>query len=385
MRHSLKSVLVAASSVALVATMAAAPAQAKSKPKDPEVVASGLVSPLSLDVGKGKDLYVTQNFAGVLSKISRRGDVQTVTSVNPETHAMGGVAYHDGATYHLETDMSGEAPSAYVVKIDKRGRRTVVSDNFWEHEMATNPDADRRYGFVGLSGSCREELEAFQAAFPPEVQGIPFLLEYTGIVESNTYQLTVAKNGTIYVADAAANAILKVNRRGDISTVAVLPASTVTFTTELEDYYEQLLEGSVPDTDVPDCLVGRKFTHEPVPTDVQIGHKGNLYVPTLQGAAGEILPLSKVYRINPSSGSTKVVASGMHGTTGLAIAPNGQIFVAELFGNKVSVIRDGRVRTVFEADAPADVAVRGSWLYATTNALAETGGDVVKYHYPKRR
>ncbi|WP_181009877.1 hypothetical protein [Ornithinimicrobium sufpigmenti] len=75
----------------------------------------------------------------------------------------------------------------------------------------------------------------------------------------------------------------------------------------------------------------------------------------------------------------------MHGTTGLAIAPNGQIFVAELFGGKVSVIKDrGRVRTVFEAGSPSDVTVNGPWLYATTGVFGESGA-VVKYHYPKRR
>nr|WP_272950554.1 ScyD/ScyE family protein [Ornithinimicrobium pratense] len=230
-------------------------------------MASGLVGPLSLDVGKGKDLYVTQNFMGVLSKITQRGGVETVTSLtNPETQSLGGVAHHRGATYHLEADFGGEMPASHVVKIDKRGERSVVSGNFWEHEMTNNPDAGTRYGFVGLRGSCAAQLAEFEAAFPEELQGTPFLQEYTGIVESNAYQLTVAEDGTIYVADAAANAILKMNRQGDISAVAVLPASTVQFTAELEEGYQARLEGFVADTgiemntDVPDCVVGKTFT-----------------------------------------------------------------------------------------------------------------------------
>lgn len=108
-------------------------------------------------------------------------------------------------------DGSGDLPVRHVVRVDKRGTRTVVSDNIWEHETANDPDA-------------------------------------------------------------AANAILKVDRRGDISTVAVVPASRVQFTAELEEYYEGLLEGFVADTgtemntDIPDCVVGRKFTPAPVPT-----------------------------------------------------------------------------------------------------------------------
>lgn len=390
MRQPIRSILVAASSLALVATVAAAPAQARSK--DPEVVASGLVGPLSLTVGKGKDLYVTQNFVGVLSKITKRGGVETVTSItNPETQSLGGVAYHKGATYHLESDFSGEMPVSQVIKIDKRGTRTVVSDNLWAHEMEANPDAGSRYGFVGLGGSCAAALTDFEAAFPPELGDTPFLQEYSGIVESNAYQLTVAKDGTIYVADAAANAILKVNRKGKISTVSVLPASTVKFSAELEAAYEGMLADFVAqtgiemNTDVPDCVAGRKFTHEPVPTDVQVGHKGKLYVSTLQGLAGEILPLSKVYRVNPKSGSAKSIAGGMHGVTGLAIADNGRIFVAELFGGEVSVIdAKGRVRNVFEAPSPSDVTVNGAWVYATTGVFGPDG-SVVKYHYAKRR
>lgn len=393
MRHPLKSVLVVASSLALVATVAAAPAQARGKhhpPQEPEVVASGLVSPLSLDAGRGKDLYVTQNFIGVLSKVTKRGGVENLVSLNPDTQSLGGVAYHRGATYHLEADFSGEMPASHVVRTDRHGNRTVVSDDLWQHEMTNDPDASQRYGFVGLGGSCGAALAEFQDAFPDELQGTPFLREYTGIVESNAYQLTVARNGTIYVADAAANAVLKVDRHGDISTVAVLPTSRITFTAELEAYYEGLLEGFAADTgieldtDVPDCVVGRKFTPEPVPTDVQIGRKGHLYVPTLQGSAGELLPLSKVYKVNPWSGSARAIAGGMHGTTGLAIAPNGQIFVAELFGGEVSVLKNGRGRTVFEADSPADVTVNGSWLYATTGVFGESGA-VVKYHYTQRR
>lgn len=379
-----------ASALVLAATLAAAPAQALDR--DPEVVASGLVSPLSLTVGQGNDLYVSQSFMGVLSKIDKRGNISTVTAVNPETGSVAGVDWKGGKLYYLEADFSGEVPDVRVVMIDKRGNRSVVSDNLWEHEIANNPDAGASYGFVGLGGSCAEQLAALEAGFPEELAGTPFLQEYGGIVESNPYQLVVDHDGTIYVADAAANAVVRVDRAtGAISTVSVLPATPIEFTEELEAMYEGMLEGAAAeleidfDTEVPDCVVGQTFTPEPVPTDVQLGRQDTLYVSTLQGGAGELLPLSKVYAVDARSGAATEVAGGMHGATGLAVMPNGHMFVAELFGGEVSIIRRGSstAETLFAADSPADVTVQGAFLYAATNVFGD--GTVVRYHHPMAR
>lgn len=385
-----------ASALALAATLAAAPAQAHGRDRhhdrEPEVVASGLVGPLSLTVGQGNDVYVSQSFAGVLSKIDKHGDISTVTAVDPETGSVSGVDWKGGKLYYLEGDFSGEVPDVHVAMIDKRGNHSIVSDNLWEHEIANNPDAGASYGFVGLGGSCADQLAALEAGFPEELAEVPFLQEYGGIVESNPYQLVVDHDGTIYVADAAANAVVEVDRRtGAISTVSVIPATPIQFTEELEAMYEGYLEQAAAeleiemDTDVPDCLVGQTFTPEPVPTDVQLGRQDTLYVSTLQGGAGELLPLSKVYAVDARSGAASEVAGGMHGATGLAVLPNGHMFVAELFGGEVSIIRRGSstAETLFAADSPADVAVQGAFLYATTGVFGD--GSVVRYHHPMAR
>lgn len=368
------SVAVGASVLALTASLLTTPAQARSS--EPDVVVDGLVGPLSLAVGSAGSIYLTQNFSGQLSKV-KRGAVSTVYQV-PETGGLGGVTTSQGKTYHLESDFSGEVPTSHIVRTSKNGTRKIVSDDLWQHEIQQNPDAGVTYGFVGLDPTCGEELGAWE-----EASGFPFLSEYTGIVESNAYQLRVSGHRA-YVADAAANAILKVDlRTGDISTAAVLPVFDITFTEELKAGIEATLApGGDP---LPDCLVGEDYTPESVPTDVALDHKGRLYVTTLGGAAGEIVPLSRVYRIDPRSGHTTTVARGLHGATGLDRASTGHLVVAEMFGGEVSVVRPGssKARTLFTADSPADVALSGKRLYATTGAFGN--GALVEYDFGRRR
>lgn len=367
------SLAVGASVLALTTSLLTTPAQAR--PSEPDVVVDGLVGPLSLAVGSRGTVYLTQNFSGQLSKVTR-GTVSTVYQV-PETGGLGGVATSRGRTYHLESDFSGETPTSHIVRTSRDGTRKVVSDDLWQHEIQNNPDAGTTYGFVGLNPSCAEELGAWE-----EASGFPFLSEYTGIVESNAYQLEVSGHRA-YVADAATNAVLEVDlRSGDISTAAVLPVFDIIFTEELKDGLEASL---APDgAPLPDCLVGEDYVPEPVPTDVAVDHKGRLYVTTLGGAAGEIVPLSRVYRID-RHGHATTVARGLHGATGLDRAANGDLVVAEMFGGEVSVVRPGswKARTLFTADSPADVAVSGKRVYATTGTFGN--GALVTYDLGRRR
>lgn len=365
-----------AGSLALAVSLTAAPAQAHRPPPGPQVVTDGLAGPLTLAVGD-RDLYVTQSFAGTLSKVDKRGRVRTIHQLQlpPDAGELVGVAHDRGSTYHVETDYSGASgPTSHIVRTSSKGKRTIVSDDLMAYEAAKNPDGRKRYGFRGLDADCSAELAELETQI-----GAP-LNDYKGIVESHPYQLDVHR-GSIFVADAAANAVLKVNARtGAISTVAVIPATSITFGTELEGHLEETLG-----TDVPDCLRGARYTPEPVPTDVEADRRGGLYVSTLQGLAGESLPLSKVYRVKAHSGRSHEVARGMRGATGLAVARNGNIFVSEMFGGQVSVVRPGssRARQVFAAESPADVEVRGHTLYATTNTF--TNGTIVKYEYHQRR
>lgn len=359
--------------LALAGTLVTAPASAQRGHHDrgPDILVDGLVGPLSLDVGDHGSVYVTQSFAGTLSKVDRRGrvtDLHQLEVTPPDAGELTGVTYHRGATYHVENDYSGEVPTSHIVRTSKRGHRTVVSDDLWAYEIANNPDSSQTYGFRGLDDQCSAEVAGIE-----EVLGLP-LDAYEGIVESHAYQLDVHR-GSVYVADAAANAILRVSTRtGEVSTVAVLPSTTTTMTAEiLATLGESLPEG----VEFPDCVVGQEFTSESVPTDVQVARDGSLYVSTLGGVVGEVVPQSHVYRVTPWNGRVRDVADGLHGATGLALTRSGDIVVAEMFGGEVTLVRQHRrhthVDTLFTADSPADVAVDGRTLYATTGTMGESG------------
>lgn len=119
-----------------------------------------------------------------------------------------------------------------------------------------------------------------------------------------------------------------------------LPSKTTKFSADFEAALEaQLSEGLGREVDLPDCLVGKKYTVEPVPTDVQLGRDTGLYVTTLGGGAGEIIALRSVYRVSQWGGPTFEVS---------VIPP-----------------RRNTATTLFAADPPADVAVDGRTVYAT--------------------
>ena len=95
--------------------------------------------------------------------------------------------------------------------------------------------------------------------------------EYHGIVESHPYAVEAWGDSWI-VADAAGNDLLKVTAQGKVSRLAVLPSQPKKITADMA-----ASEG------LPDCVVGKTYRFEAVPTDVEWGQDGWLYVTTLPG------------------------------------------------------------------------------------------------------
>jgi hypothetical protein len=326
---------------------------------DQEVLADNLVGPLSLSIGNHRTAYVSQNFAGTIDAV-RKGDVTPlVTSPAPEVE-VGAVSALGGRLYYVTSagaGVPGEFDSHLKLR-DARGNVEEVAD-LGRHETDHNPDGETTYGFVGLPDGCE---------VPPEVP-----VSYTGLLDSHPYS-TDLWHGKVLVADAGGNDILAVDRDGDVSTVAVLPPTPLQITAEI-----------AAGIGLPECTAGSTYLLEPVPTDVEVGRDGWLYVTSLPGGPeGPGLPLGAVYRVNPESGAVELVTRGFSGATNLAIGTKGEIYVTELFGGKVSVIPRGSTtpQTFLELPLPAAVEVDGRSLYVTTEALpgedAPPSGKVIK-------
>lgn len=363
---------IAAIAVAALIGASTSPAQADDVARhhhqqpSPVVIASSLVTPLRLAATWDGSVVVAQEFAGTLSKVARNGNKTAIYSA--PGWDVGGVSISDGKTYFVQSQgaggMDGKPLAGFLKSIDKNGKVRQIA-NIAAYIKAAKPGKNVTYGFRDLGRHCLSQL-------PAQIPG-----SYKQPLDSHPYA-TDEHDGAIYIADAGANAILKVNEwTGHVSTVAVLPARPVVITKALADGMH-----------LPSCVVNHKYYLEPVPTDVQRGHDGWLYVSSLPGGPedGSLGANGAVFKINPWNGQVRVVAQHLAGASGLALADNGDIYVAQLFAGRISVIRrcSDDARTFLTVKAPGDVEIKGGTLYATTqvvdptNPAAPPAGQVIK-------
>ncbi|WP_210650143.1 ScyD/ScyE family protein [Nocardioides sp. SYSU D00065] len=318
---------------------------------EPTKVATRLVSPLSMVVAGNGTAYVSQNFAGMLTAIEPGRRPQVVFQAPKGTEV--GALSEAGGMLRLATT-KGKRTALWTMR---PGARPTKLADLWKHERTKNPDGDQAYGFSDLDPACAAQI-------PEEVPAT-----YTGILESHPYG-TAVHRGTTYVADAAGNTILGVSARGKVSTVAVLPPVPVTITAE-----------AAQANGLPACTVGHSYGFEPVPTDVEVGKGGWLYVSLLPGGPedGSTGANGAVVKVKARTGEVRPVATGFAGATGVAVAGNGDVYVAQLFGGQVSRIKAGstRVRTWAQVPMPAAVEWAGGDVLVSAKVLSETPKGVV--------
>ena len=318
----------------------------------PVTVAGQLAGPLTFAVGDRGKLYVGQSFSGALTLVRPgRAPVNLVSVPGVEVAA---VSAKGGGVTWAQTTFTERTVTRAVVKHRGKNGKVRQLANTLAYERAANPDGAKTYGFKGLTPACLAKTPTF-------------LHPYTGRIDSHPYGSVTGRAGT-YVADAGANALLKIDHRGRISTLAVLPSKTV-----------RINAAAVAANKLDPCVVGRDFVLESVPTDVEIGPDGKLYVSSLPGGPedGSLGANGSVYRVNPKNGAVKLIATGLAGATNIAIAPNGTIYVAELFGGRVSSISHrGKVRPLVSLTQPAGLEWADGHLYVSTNVFG--AGSIVK-------
>ncbi|MBW9210768.1 ScyD/ScyE family protein [Mumia sp. zg.B21] len=214
-----------------------------------------------------------------------------------------------------------------IKSVDKRGTVKVVADT-GAYELANNPDGRVVYGARGISAACRAQWPAPD----PETGEGPPPSTYTGDVNPHPYATLPGPSGTTFVADAGANSIQRISARGRITTLALMPAQPMEITADLAGAFG-----------IPTCAIGVTYYFDPVPTDVEWGPDGWLYVTLLPGGPEDASFGARgvVYKVHPRTGRTVKVAGGFGGATNLAVTPKGDIYVSEIFGNQVSVLKRG--------------------------------------------
>ena len=321
----------------------------------PVTVASGLFTPLSAAVTNRGTSYVSQNFAGVLTKVTA-GGVSSVVASAPPGEEIGAVSTRGGTVFYAQ-NMQPEG-RALLRAMDSAGNSRTIAD-LGAYEAQANPDQVNNYGFVDLPAECA-------AQFAPDAPAGP--ASYSGKVDSHPYA-SLALRGGIYVADAGSNSIQRVGYNGAISTLAVLPAS---------EPYPVSAELAAR-AGYPACVAGYSYRFEPVPTDIEVGPGGWLYVTSLPGGPEDasLGARGSVYKVNPKTGAVVQVATGFVGATGLAVSvTTGAFAVTELYGGptgtgQVSVVAPGESTPTLSVPvaAPAAIELRRNSLYVTTNAF----------------
>lgn len=331
---------------ALATTVAPDATAASSAPSDRDVIARGLLSPLSVAVTNKDAVVYSANFAGELY-VKRPGEKPKLLFRSKGGNEVGAVSVDRGGVWFVHG-------FAVMRRTWKGELRRVASLRTFE--KAENPDGDVTYGAPTLSPDCAADWPTGPDA-PPQM--------YDGIVESHPYA-TATSGRPAYVADAAGNTILRVRRDGSVRTVAVLPPIPVEITQELAD-----------SIGAPDCAVGHDYLFEPVPTDVEVGPDGLLYVSSLPGGPEDGSVPGGVFTVDPANGDVDQIATGLVSATGLDVAANGDVFVSELFAGKITRIAAGHgaQSTFVRVPFPAAVEVKGDYVYATVNALSGLSGQ----------
>ncbi len=313
-------------------------------------IVSGLVGPLGLAVQANGDAYVAETFAGRLTEVTGRDRSRVVANAPGIT----GVSSSRNGVVFTSSDKPDQATTnASQLRLLRRAGLSTPVGDIWRFERLVNPDRVNSYGFQNLSRACSLQVPADMRS-------------YRGILDSHAYKVAELGRNNYVVADAGGNDILQV-RNGRVSLVAVLPPIPSRVTPAVRAAFN-----------LPLCTLGKIFNFEPVPTDVEVGSDGWLYVSSLpggpEGMEGAVLGArGAVFKVHPNRGTVQRVATGFSGAVDIALDGR-TIYVAEMFGNKISRVVGSRGVTVVNVNTPGAIEWARGKLYATIDVLPpETG------------
>jgi hypothetical protein len=353
--------VVATSTIALVgASAAGAQPTTATAAKAPRVVTltDRVLMPFQLAVRNGfivndGAVFVADGGTRKVSQIRANGALTTVGFNSTKEGDVAGLAFsRSGRTLAwTETDFKQEGSDSWLnlTRRDVGTRRFSLSD----YEKSENPDGHVHYGIKNPNKCQVDALKAIGAQ-----------ASYTGIKDSHPYAVTEWADSWV-VADAGGNSLLRVGQNGRIRTLAVLPPQPVKIT-----------QAMATANKLPSCVVGATYAFEPVPTDVEVGPNGWLYVTTLPGGPEDPSAGARgsVYLVNPWNGHSYRIATGFAGATNLAIAGR-TIYVAELFAGRISTVHNGKPRAYVGLPGAVSVEYSAGHLFAGTMAPMNDKGQ----------
>lgn len=337
------------------------------------VVARGLDNPRGLAFGPDGALYVAEAGKGGVGPCAKspeggascygpsgaitrlwQGKQQRIVTGLPSSASKGGKDGPAGAN----------AGGPHDVAVDRHGTLAVVIG------LGANPQDRAQLGMVGAGfgqlitmdskGVWRTmtDVSAHEIAANPD----------KGEIDSNPYAVVTDPKGGYVVADAGANALLRVDDKGRVSTLAVFP--------------ERMVTG-------PD---GKKMPMQSVPTSIARGPDGAYYVGELTGFPFPT-GAAQIYRVVPGQAPT-VYAKGLTNVIALAFGRDGGLYALQISkggllaaekdgmaGSLVRIAPNGTQTTILSKGlvAPSGLAVgRDGALYVSNYGVMAGQGQVIR-------
>ena len=300
---------------ALTASSASAHGSGDDPAHSPKVLNSSVIAPFGMAIS-GQDVWYTDGFVGTVNKISKGTDKVVTTGPQPEVAGIDVI--RGGATYAFTS--SNDDHSSTSLTIRSKGRPDVVAD-LSGYEKKANPDKRATYGIV--SGGQELQTRRARCLLHEELPD-PRDLQGTGRLPPVCRRLPRGRG------------VGRGRRRGQRHPPRRPSRARV------DD------RGSAATAGHPDGQAGRRhggallhgrsdsYNFEPVPTDVERGQHGKLWVSTLPGGPEDpsLGARGSVYTVNPWKHSAPRMATGFLGATDLALGQDGAVYVAELFGGQ---------------------------------------------------
>jgi len=157
-----------------------------------------------------------------------------------------------------------------------------------------------------------------------------------GFIDSNPFDVELLDGGTVLIADAGGNSVLRVDDEGNIDLVAVLPLELAP-TADLKTLLNCPTPPPLPPFFEGICEIPDYIPAEPVATSVAVGPDGAYYVSELKGFPAP-LGMSRVWRLEPgtlgadcaTSPACSVVYDDFTSIVDLEFAPDGTLYVTEI-------------------------------------------------------
>lgn len=326
--HNVRRLTIGVSALALAAPLAVAaagaagatPARPAPRPPGHVVVVAGLNNPRQLSLVDNAELLIAEagkggtipagadpesgdaTFAGATASVSAVLAPQLARNQSPRRVITGliSVAGQDGSAATGADGVSAlnRRSPIYVQLTDIPAGVLPAS---LERSQNGKLIQARPYGRTSVVA----DISGFEARHDPDRHG----------VESNPYAV-LAQPNRLLVADAAANDVLSIDRRGRVTVLHV---------------FGNITDGACAAQQDPPGFAGCNF----VPTSLATDRWGNIYV----GALGSLVPNEgRVVKLDPSGRRVLRTWTGLTAVTGLAVAGNGDLYVSQLFAPEAAPI-----------------------------------------------